>query len=126
MTGAAAVATGRRRLWLAGRAVRWAADTHVEMIVVAPPRPDLFKPGAVGTCSAAQRHLDRRVDEDALHLGVRGGRLDLGPLLEFGTWPTLAEHRVVWRRPVRIHIAEAARDHAAATDALGRLPRSLP
>src|SRR5262245_29593895 len=51
--------------------------------------------------------------------GVRGGRLDLGPLFEFGTWPTLAEHRVVRRRPVRIHIAEAPRDHAAATDALG-------
>ena len=111
--GAAAVAAGVRRLRLTGRAVRRAADADVEVIVVPPPRPHLLEPGAVRARLAAQRHLDRRVDEDALHLGVRGGRLD---------------HVEMARRPqFRIDVAPAVGDdhgrgHLLALGA-GKLPR---
>ena len=93
-----------RRLRLAGRAVRRTADADVEMVVVPPPRPDLFEPRAVGAGLAAQRHLDRRVDEDALHLGVRGGRLD---------------HVEMAGRPqFRVDVAPAVGDHHGRRDLL--------
>ena len=110
--GAAAVAAGRRRLRLAGRAVRRTADADMEVVVVPPPRPDLFEPGAVGTCPAAQRHFDRRVDEDALDLGVRGGRLD---------------HVEMAGRPqFRVDVAPAVGDHHRRRDFLALGAAELP
>src|SRR5215204_5391217 len=64
----AAVSGGRRVLvgapLLAGRA----GYADVEMVVVAAGRADLGEPGAVAPGLAAERPLDRRVDEDARHL----------------------------------------------------------
>ena len=55
---------------LAIGAVGRAVDAHVEMIVVPPIGPHLVQPGAVAAGLAAQRLLDRGVDEDALDLRV--------------------------------------------------------
>ena len=51
------------------------ADAHVEMIVVPDHRAHLVQPGAVAFDVAAQRLLDRRVDEHALDLRVLRGHL---------------------------------------------------
>src|SRR5262249_14961699 len=62
---ATAVASRRRlrtTLLLAGRTI----EPDMEMIIVAPPRPDLCEPTAVRPGLAAQRAFDRGVDEDAL------------------------------------------------------------
>ena len=46
----------------------------MEMVVVPPPRPDHAQPVAIRTGLAAQRLLDRRVDENARDAGAaRGG-----------------------------------------------------
>src|SRR5262249_702103 len=64
--GAAAVLGAGRWLRLALRIVGRTGETHMEMIVVAPPRPHLAQPFAVVVAgAAAQRLLDRGVDEDA-------------------------------------------------------------
>ena len=56
----------------------------MEVIVVAVHRPNLMEPTAVAPGFAAQRFLDRGVDEDALHARLlRGG----------------ADHREMARRP---------------------------
>src|SRR3974390_2021995 len=75
---AAAVAGRRRVLRLAVRAVARTEETDVEMVVVAVPGPHLGEPCAVGAGVAAQRLLDRRVDEDALDVRTLGRRLDDG------------------------------------------------
>ena len=53
----------------------------MEVVVVAPPRPDLGEPGAVRARLAAQRTLDRRVDKDALHAGLARHGLEQAPML---------------------------------------------
>src|SRR5262249_57946160 len=50
----------RRAVWAVGRAV----DPHVEVIVMPPPWPHLAEPAPVVAGVAAQRFLDRRIDED--------------------------------------------------------------
>src|SRR5665213_2666887 len=57
----------RRRLRLALAVAFGAGDADMEMIVVAPERPHLGAPAAIAFGLAAQRLLDRRIDEDALH-----------------------------------------------------------
>src|SRR5947208_16668136 len=74
---AAAVARcRRRRLRRAIRVMRGTLDPDVEVIVVSIHRPDLRQPAAVAAGIAAQRLLDRGVDEDALDLGILRGGLD--------------------------------------------------
>src|SRR5262249_50704533 len=73
---AAAVVGRRLRLRLAIVAVGRTMEPHVEVIVVAPPRPHLVEPMAVATGVAAQCFLDRRIDEDAGDLGVLRCGLD--------------------------------------------------
>src|ERR1700731_755513 len=70
--GAAAIAGWRRRLVVALGIASRAGETNMEMIVVSPPRANAAQPGAVGPGLAAQRPLDARIDEDALHLGSAG------------------------------------------------------
>src|ERR1700743_3689502 len=67
IAGRAAFARARRRLRLALLAALRAGDADVEVIVVTPKRPHLGEPAAIALGLAAQRLLDRRVDEDALH-----------------------------------------------------------
>ena len=71
----AAVAGRERILVLAGPIVRRTAEPDVEVIVVPPPRPDLGEPRAVRTGDGAEFALDGRVDEDPVHLGEAGRRL---------------------------------------------------
>src|SRR5439155_19390669 len=77
---AAAFGFARRVLSFALRAVRLADHAHMEMVVVAPPRPHLVQEGAILAGLAAERLLDRRVDENALDLRILGGRLDHGEM----------------------------------------------
>src|SRR6266481_1395943 len=64
---AAAFAVPLVRLAFAFAAARRASHANVEVIIVAVPRAYLGKPAAVALGLAAQRLLDRGVDEDALH-----------------------------------------------------------
>src|SRR5262249_59654826 len=65
--GLAAFAVAGIGLALAFARARRAFDADVEVIVVAVHRPDLVQPVAIALGLAAQRLLDRGVDEDALH-----------------------------------------------------------
>src|SRR5204862_6016195 len=74
---AAAVARiGWRRLRLAAGITGRALDADVEVIVVTVHRPDLPQPAAVVAGIAAERLLDRGIDEDALDLRILRGGLD--------------------------------------------------
>ena len=73
---AAALARRPHRLPLAFVIVGRAVEPDVEMKVVSPPRLHLAEPGSVAAGVAAERLLDRRVDEDALDLRVLRRRLD--------------------------------------------------
>ena len=53
----------------------------MEMVVVAPPWPDLGQPVPVGTGLAAQRALDRRVDENSCDPRLARKRLEHAPML---------------------------------------------
>ena len=70
----------RLRLAFAFAAAGRAFDADVEVIVVAVHRPHLVQPGAVAVGLAAQRLLDRGIDEDALRRSAparrRGSRRD--------------------------------------------------
>src|ERR1700760_3003724 len=70
----------RRRLRLALVAARGTGDADMEMIVVAPERPHLGEPAAIALGFAAQRLLDRRIDEDALDPRLLRGVLDDGEM----------------------------------------------
>ncbi len=94
---AAAVAVGHRVLLLAGVGAVRAADADVEMEVVPPHRPDLREPAPVAPRLPAQRDLDRRVDEDAVHARVARRVAD--------------ETRVVRRPDVRVHVHPVRPDH---------------
>ena len=59
----------------AGIFARGARKTDMEVVVVAPPRPDLSQPPAVAGYGLAQHTLDGRVDEDPVHLRVESGSL---------------------------------------------------
>ena len=61
----AAVARVRRGLRLAFRTVRRTGDADMKVLGVAIPRPHLGKPVAISSGLAAQRFLDRGIDEDA-------------------------------------------------------------
>src|ERR1700761_2430119 len=61
---AAAVARRRRRLIMAFGLSGRAYESHMEMIIMAPPRPDFGQPGAVSPCLTAQFALDRRIDKN--------------------------------------------------------------
>ena len=61
----AAVARVRRGLRFAFRTVRRTGDADVKVLGVAIPRPHLGKPVAIRSGVAAQRLLDRSIDEDA-------------------------------------------------------------
>ena len=61
----AAVARIRRRLRLAFRTVRRTGDADMKVLGVAIPGPHLGKPCAISSGLAAQRLLDRGIDEDA-------------------------------------------------------------
>src|ERR1700677_4675994 len=74
-----AVLRTRWRLRLTTLAIGGTIDTDVEMIIVPPPRPHLGEPAAIRTGLAAQRLLDRRIDENALNVRVFGrGANELG------------------------------------------------
>src|SRR5216684_5675511 len=90
IAGAAALALRRRRLAFAFAAAGRTFDADMEVIVVAVHRPHLGEPAAVALGFAAQRFLDRGVDEDALY-----GRLLRG----------VTDHHQMVRRPdVRIDV----------------------
>ena len=91
----AAVAGGNRVLRLARRLAGRADDADVEMVVVAPIGTHLVHP-RFALVRLAQRLLDRRVDEDALDLGLLRRGLD-DPRL------TSAPMRGVDREPVGPH-----------------------
>src|SRR5262249_62359555 len=61
----AAVAWARRGLWLAFRTGRWTGDLDMKVLGVTIPRTHLEKPGAISSGLAAQRLLDRGIDQDA-------------------------------------------------------------
>src|SRR4051794_30475987 len=67
---AASFSIARRLLSFALGASWLAHDAHVEMIIVPPPGAHLVQEGAIISGLAAQRLLDRRIDEDALDLGI--------------------------------------------------------
>ncbi len=79
--GIAAVAGADGLLRYAGRFALGAGDPDVEVIVVAPHGPDLGHPAPVAGGFPAHRLLDRRIDEDALDLGLLRRRLDQGQML---------------------------------------------
>src|SRR5205085_2095385 len=62
-----AVSRRERGLGLAEGARFRAGEAHVKMIVVSPPGPDFLQPGTIPLCLLAERLLDERVDEDAIH-----------------------------------------------------------
>src|SRR5271170_8225244 len=75
---AAAVARVRRGLRLAFCTVRRTGDADMKMLGVAVPGPHLGKPAAISSGLAAQRLLDRGVDEDARDRRIlRSGADDL-------------------------------------------------
>ena len=83
----AAVTRGRRCLVHAARRTRGAVEPHVEMIVVAVPRPDLAQPRPVAGLVVAHLHLGAGEDEDTRGAGVLGRGLDhlpIGDAEEFG------------------------------------------
>src|SRR5258708_8273792 len=71
--GLAAFVARLRWLPLALGVAGWAHQANMEVVVMAPPRPDLGKPAAVALGVAAQRLLDRGVDEDTLHARLLRG-----------------------------------------------------
>src|SRR5579884_2703112 len=73
---AAAVAGRRRLLVLAAGGAGRTRQTQVEMVVVTPPRPHLAQPVALAPGLAAQRALDRRVDEEPRRAGQSRSGLD--------------------------------------------------
>ena len=68
----------------------------MEMVVVPPIGAHRVQPGAVARGVAAQRFLDRRIDEDALHLPILRRRLDHVEVI-------LRPHRRVDVEPIRPH-----------------------
>src|SRR5262249_57773249 len=73
---AAAVTRRRWRLRFAFGTVGRAVNAHVEMVVVAPPRPNLVEPRAIVAGFPTKRLFDRSVDEDTLNLGILCGGLE--------------------------------------------------
>src|SRR6201988_2877403 len=67
VAGRAALARVGIGLGLAFARARRALDADVEVVVVTVHRPDLVEPAAVALDLAAQRLLDRGIDEDALY-----------------------------------------------------------
>src|SRR5215472_44828 len=61
---AAPIAGRRRRLAAALRLTARAGEADMEMVIVAPPWPDLRQPATVGPGLAAQLPLDRRIDKN--------------------------------------------------------------
>src|SRR5260370_5294505 len=94
---AAGFAFLRLGLALAFAAAGRASDADMEMIIVAVHRAHLGEPAAIALGFAAQRFLDRGVDEDPLH----------ARLLRGGT-----DHREMVRRPdVRIDVETVGSHH---------------
>lgn len=92
----------------------------MEMIIVAPDRPNLLQPALVGPGLAAERDLQRRVDEDALDLGLgRDGAdqagMGRGPVARIDVAPIGTRH--VDRRHVLALLAiEPAARHRRQPD----------
>src|SRR6516165_2933392 len=93
---AAAIALIRRRLWLAIGTVRRTSDADVEVFGMAVPRPNFLQPIAIRAGLAAQRLLDRGIDENACHRRILGGSAD--------------ERSIGWRPDLRINIEQIRRD----------------
>src|SRR5689334_6147186 len=92
----AAIALSGRRLWLAIGTVRRTSDADVEVLGMAVPWPHFLQPIAIRAGLAAQRLLDRGIDEDAGHRRILGGG---------------ANERRIGRRPdLRIDIEQIGRD----------------
>src|SRR5271166_4538514 len=72
----ASVARRRRCLSPAFVFAARAAQTYVEVVVVAPPRAYLGQPRPVRPGLPAQRALDRRIDKDSRHGGLAGDGLE--------------------------------------------------
>ena len=72
----AAVARVRRGLRLAFRTVRRTGDADMKVLGVAIPGPHLGKPLAISSGLAAQRLLDRGIDEDAGDRRILRGNAD--------------------------------------------------
>ena len=106
----AAAVVGRRRLLpLAAGRTRLAADAHVEMVVMAPERPDLAQPVPVARDRVAELLLDAGVDQDAFDL-----RVARRPL----------QQARVRRRPQRVlHQMRLLVDHQRGAHALALRPR---
>ena len=54
----------------------WTAETHMEVIVVTPPRPHLCEPGPIATRVVTEHMLDCGVHENAFDIRVRGRKFD--------------------------------------------------
>src|SRR5258708_33672776 len=76
VAGTGALAVRRCRLALAFAAAGGTFDADMEVIIVAIHRSDLGEPAAVALGFAAQRFLDRGIDEDALHARLLRGVTD--------------------------------------------------
>ena len=73
----AAIAIARDGLLLlAGSLVRGAGQADVEMIIVAPHRPHLGKPGPIPLGLPADGPLDRGIHENTLDLAIARGGFD--------------------------------------------------
>src|SRR5437016_664600 len=78
---AAALAAALVRLAMAVGRAGWASHADVEVVVMAEPGPDFSQPAPVARGLAAQRLLDRGIDEDALHGRLPRGIPDDHPVL---------------------------------------------
>ena len=97
---AAAVAWARRGWRLAFRTVGRTGNLDVKMLGVAIPGTHLVKPAVIRSGLAAQRLLDRGIDEDADDHRIPGSRSD---------------ERSMSSRPLfRINIAQIGRDQIVA------------
>ena len=97
---ATAAVTWERRSWrLAFRTVRRTGDLDMKMCGVAVPGTHLVKPGALSSGLAAQRLLDRGIDQDADDHRILCSRSD--------------ERGVSVGPHFRIDVAQVRRDHVS-------------
>src|ERR1700756_5104780 len=93
---AAAIALIGRRLWFAIGTVRRTSNADVEVLGMAIPWPHFLQPIPIRAGLAAQRLLDRGIDEDASHCWIPGGGAD--------------QRGISWRPDLRINIELIGRD----------------
>jgi hypothetical protein len=72
----AAISLGNGSLRPAARASSRAAEAHMEVIIVAPPRPHFCEPRPIATGVVTEHLLDCGLHENAFDNRIRGRKLD--------------------------------------------------